>query len=292
MKSWGNNCMKMKKIFLYVIIVLSLFFVGCVDVKFDEHAGKKKLSYTMSDGTVEDFYIERGEQIPSDALLPAEGKKKGAYNLGWRKLDGGLIDLDQHFMDTDLELKEYFIPVVVPANVTELRNAVAEALKNKILAGDLNYIDTSKLTDMSGLFNARPRPIGVTTESEKGNLNYMDLDIDISKWDVSKVTNFNYMFAGSGFAGDISAWNVSSATSMKGMFYGASLFDVDLSSWDVSKVTDMESMFQGARAYSNDLSSWASKLAPTVKHNRFAQGTEEDTWSLTKLPFAEWGQDR
>ena len=68
---------------------------------------------------------------------------------------------------------------------------------------DLNCIDTSKITDMSGLFT---------------NI-FNELVFDVSEWDVSNVTN------------------------MESMFFNCKKFDCDLSNWDVSKVENMSNMF-------------------------------------------------
>jgi surface protein len=45
-----------------------------------------------------------------------------------------------------------------------------------------------------------------------------DFNDDISKWDVSNVTDMGYMFWNTPFNGNISEWNVSSVTNMSGMF--------------------------------------------------------------------------
>ena len=105
---------------------------------------------------------------------------------------------------------------------------------------------------------------------------------DISKWDVSNVTDINYLFAGAAsfngnlskwdvssvtdmdlafayataFNGDISVWDVSSVTSMNLMFSHTLSFNGDISEWDVSRVTDMYSMFWGARSFNADISYW------------------------------------
>lgn len=57
---------------------------------------------------------------------------------------------------------------------------------------DLNFIDVSKVMDMSRLF------------ARSG------FDGDISNWDVSKVRKMGSMFIRSNFEGDIDRWNVSS----------------------------------------------------------------------------------
>ena len=46
-----------------------------------------------------------------------------------------------------------------------------------------------------------------------------DFNDDISKWDVSSVTNMYYMFSNSQFDGDISGWNVSSVTNMSDIIF-------------------------------------------------------------------------
>ena len=56
------------------------------------------------------------------------------------------------------------------------------------------------------------------------------------------------------FNGDISKWEVSKVTEMAGMFCGAKVFNQDLSKWDVSEVTTMYEMFWGATVFNQDLS--------------------------------------
>ena len=79
----------------------------------------------------------------------------------------------------------------------------------------------------------------------------------IGTWDVSRVTDMSYMFAGAHFFnGDISKWDVSNVTDMDKMFYGALAFNRDISKWDVSNVTDMGYMFGYARIFNADISEW------------------------------------
>jgi len=80
---------------------------------------------------------------------------------------------------------------------------------------------------------------------------------DLSKWDVSKVTSMRYMFErATAFNQDLSKWDVSKVTSMSAIFYHATAFNQDLSEWDVSNVTNMYGMFERARAFNQDLSKW------------------------------------
>ena len=85
-----------------------------------------------------------------------------------------------------------------PKTKEELIENIEELISKDIY--DFNCIDTSAITDMSNLFR---------------ELNKIKYTIDISKWNVSNVTNMNYMF------------------------YGYKNFDCDLSDWDVSNVKNM-----------------------------------------------------
>lgn len=79
-----------------------------------------------------------------------------------------------------------------------------------------------------------------------GEVNY-DItvkEIDISEWDVSRVTNMHAMFVDcEEFNSDLSKWNVSNVKFIDRMFYGCTNFNHDLSNWDVSKVENMKDAF-------------------------------------------------
>ena len=77
---------------------------------------------------------------------------------------------------------------------------------------------------------------------------------DISRWDVSHVTDMSEMFYYTkSFNADISKWDVSRVTDMHEMFVGATSFNVDLSKWDVSRVTTMSRMFYYASSFRQTL---------------------------------------
>ena len=136
-----------------------------------------------------------------------------------------------------------------PKTKAELTRAIDDEIVLQGNTANLNYINTSAITDMSDLF-----------------LRNSSFNGDISGWNVGKVTNMQYMFSGANaFNGDISDWNVSNVTDMKSMFSGASAFNGDISRWNVGKVTKMQYMFSSATVFNRDISGWnVSKVTEMV----------------------------
>ena len=101
-----------------------------------------------------------------------------------------------------------------------------------ILELDLSNFDTSKVTNMSGMF------------SNMSNLTSLNL----SNFDTSQVTNMSWMFksASNLTTLDLSNFNTSKVKYMSNMFAGMfSLATLDLSNFDTSQVENMETMFDG-----------------------------------------------
>lgn len=84
----------------------------------------------------------------------------------------------------------------------ELRSLIQTELHYHGADADLNFIDTSKITDMSRLFEG---------------LNVRNIKID--KWDVSNVTDMSYMFfMCEDFNADLSKWNASKIMAITDIF--------------------------------------------------------------------------
>ena len=144
-----------------------------------------------------------------------------------KKLDK-FIDSEDHY--------EYF-----PKSKEELIYNIKKLIKQDIY--NFNCIDTSAITDMSNLFKD-------LYDKLENN------DFDVSKWNVSNVTDMKYLFAYcKKFNGDLSKWNVSNVTNMMGMFGGCESFEgKGIENWDVSKVEIVEEMFCACLKLNTDFS--------------------------------------
>lgn len=94
--------------------------------------------------------------------------------------------------------------------------------------------------------------------------------LDISGWNVSKITNFNSMFNGciSLKALDVSNWDTSAATTMSYMFYNCrSLTSLDLSNWNTNNVTNLGNIFSNCISLTTvgDISNWNTSKVTTLE---------------------------
>ena len=87
---------------------------------------------------------------------------------------------------------------------------------------------------------------------------YTDYDVqNISRWDVSNVTDMSSLFfAAFDFNKDISQWNVQRVTDMSFMFIRAEAFNKDIGAWNVSSVLNMSFMFAAANQFNQDIGGW------------------------------------
>ena len=76
-------------------------------------------------------------------------------------------------------------------------------------------------------------------------------------WDLFSADSGDVGEAAKQFNADLSRWDVSNVTDMGLMFCRAEQFNCNLSSWNVEKVTDMQRMFDGAKKFDkNTIKGW------------------------------------
>ena len=82
----------------------------------------------------------------------------------------------------------------------------------------------------------------------------------LNDWDVSNVTNMQRMFQSNPvFNQPLDNWKTENVTNMSMMFKDASKFDQPLNSWNVSNVTNMNMMFMGAGEFNKPLNGWDTR---------------------------------
>ena len=141
-----------------------------------------------------------------------------------------------------------------------LQDLIKESIKKYGPNCDLNWIDTSDITDMRMLF------YDLDARVTKNDI-LATFAGDISKWDVSKVTNMEQMFQRcKDFNCDLSKWNVSNVKNFSAMFWGASSFNQDLSKWNVSNGMIFSGMFLQASSFNQDLSKWNVNLQADTRY--------------------------
>ncbi|RIY34437.1 hypothetical protein CKF59_05460, partial [Psittacicella gerlachiana] len=112
-----------------------------------------------------------------------------------------------------------------------------------ILHSDVSQLNVSKVRSMCALFY---------------DAEFVCKQIDLGRWDVSRVCHMNLMFKGTVFNHqlNLNRWNVSNVTNMHLMFAGCLSIKEDLNHWDVSNVNNMAMMFMGAVEFNGDISNW------------------------------------
>ena len=72
---------------------------------------------------------------------------------------------------------------------------------------------------------------------------------NLSKLDVSQITNMEDIFSYSGFNSDISNWDTSKVTDVEFIFNNALLFNQNISNWNLDKIENCDNMFEEAEAF-------------------------------------------
>ncbi|EIW4959310.1 DUF285 domain-containing protein [Vibrio parahaemolyticus] len=104
---------------------------------------------------------------------------------------------------------------------------------------DYSKACVSTITDFSRLFDG------------------LSVDYDISNWNVSSGTTFQYMFRNSvSFNQNISRWNVSNGANFSYMFEGATAFNQPLNEWNMSNATSLMNTFKNASSFNQPLDKW------------------------------------
>ena len=151
-------------------------------------------------------------------------------------------------------------------------------------------------TDKTAYYHAEPEKVYLNTnssmmffsgDSEQKIKNILELDL--SKFDTSRVTNMSHMFNGMRNLTtlNLSNFNTSNVTNMGGMFFNmTNLTAFNFSNFDTSKVTDMGSMFYGMSSLTTlDLSNFNTSQV-TIMGGMFFNMTNLTTLNLSNFNTA------
>ena len=161
--------------------------------------------------------------------------------------------LNQYIQEKLIINKDYKEVKIVVKSFDELRKIIEDRYKKLgpgIKDNPINFNDI----DVSNLDSFYNNDLGLFEGTKFKH-------IDISDWDVSNVTNMQFMFNGCKdlkSVGNISKWDVSSVTDMWYMFFKCEKLESvgDISNWNVSKVTNMSYMFAFCKKFNQDISNW------------------------------------
>ena len=127
---------------------------------------------------------------------------------------------------------------------------------------DVTKVCTTLISDMTFLFyeNNFNQDISSWDVSNVTDMNYLFFGAEtfnqpIGSWDVSNVINMDKMFSNSQFNQDIGSWDVSNVTDMREMFFNTP-FNQDIGSWNVGNVIDMRYMFSHTSSFNQDIGNW------------------------------------
>ena len=145
---------------------------------------------------------------------------------------------------------------------------------------DVSDINISNLEILSGIFSF-------------DEMKYINNIIGLDSWDVSGISEINYLFSGCSKLKEIQGlenWDTSNIKEMVGVFFLCSdLTSLDLTDWDMSSVTSTKNMF--ACCYNlktvGDISNWKIKnISDPYYLNRFK--FMFDNCKKLKLDISNW----
>ena len=170
---------------------------------------------------------------------------------------------------------------------------------------DLSGFNTSKVTNMQGMFSGSHFPFIDIRHFDTSNVTNMEsmfadlhkvTSLDLSGLNVKKVSNIQYIFSGSNDLQslNLAGWELDSITSMYSLFSNLpKLTSLNLNGFTTKNVTDMTYMFAGTKKLANlDLSSFDTSKVTTME--RMFQDMESlnsinlssfDTSSVTSMQY-------
>lgn len=294
----------MKRSFLSIAVlqlVLSLFLVSTAWGGINPFVTKWLIKGAQEDLVlpVSGDYKFRYKEDKQDATWSAWQKAKVAYGTGKNiRLAPGtyIVEVDPVGV-TGFNI-QYFLPFSGQPNgqqgqITPI--GVPKQLVEILKWGDVKFTEsveymlyqcrTAAIADDAGNLDLTAQKSLNSVMQGCWNLNSKN----VGDWDVSKVENFESLFASCWvFNADLNRWNTSNATKLDGTFFGAKVFNGDISSWDIANVKTAYKTFYKAAKFNSDLSRWnPAKMEKSIEMFAYTDAFNADI-SGWKIPASWW----
>lgn len=124
-------------------------------------------------------------------------------------------------------------------------------------------------------------------------VNCQNMNADLGNWNISNVTNIEYMFNSCyKFEGKgLENWDVSKVDSMKMTFYKCNNFNGNIGNWNVSNVTNLIDCFTDCHIFNQNLGKWNVNKMKTMKYAfkncTIFEGNGLNRWKLPRIPHID-----
>lgn len=148
-------------------------------------------------------------------------------------------------------------------------NSTGKMFANQFVAYDLSDWDMSDVVYAVEMFLSSP------------NFNQ-----NLSLWDVRKITEFSFMFAGTPFNQPLNSWGTDSAISFSSMFESCLDFNQPLDKWNTSKVSVFGHMFKNAQSFNQPIGNWNLSAATNMIYmfeQAYAFNQNLNTWDVQNV---------
>ena len=174
---------------------------------------------------------------------------------------------------------EYFVEEI-EKNILVVDREMLEGIISE--NGDYENVCTSNIVDMGGYYDPLLERLSYDYE---GLFTNREVIHDITRWDVSNVSNFMFMFSGSNFNQDISNWDMSNARDLGLMFFNTP-FNQPIGNWDVSKTLGMSLMFAESN-FNQPIGNWdVSKVRQMIEMFKSSQFNQPiGNWDVSNVDY-------
>ena len=211
---------------------------GSLTIEYSTHSdrGSALFELPMLDNGIYDITVDWGDGNTSEVIEPHTYAVDGDYTIKIKGILNGLTFNGDIGVSSEIRPGILSISNWGPATLIDTPNGVFRGCTN--------------------LTSIPPNPPFVeVTSLARYFEGCVAFNQDLSDWNVSSITDMQFMFSGCSTFNQLLAWTTTSVVNMHGMFSGCTDFNQSLV-WNTSSVVTMEEMFYNASKFNQDLSPW------------------------------------